>query len=202
MIRRPPRSTRTDTLFPYTTLFRSIVAGIDLELVLDRFIGLDGFRAAQFWLVPALGVGSILVLRSTAVGGHRDRWRRRKGQRAPVVRSGRCRLHQVRRRYDALLKPTILIVSRLLRADWRGARHHDDLVGGRKLHHLAWREPRASRPGPRDHPVAEPGRQAMTGIVLHRPHFGRSAERVGDTLGGPSGSGAWRGRVGRRVWRS
>src|SRR3546814_6909675 len=35
MIRRPPRSTRTDTLFPYTTLFRSaavehrIVAGLD-----------------------------------------------------------------------------------------------------------------------------------------------------------------------------
>src|SRR3546814_17402006 len=26
MIRRPPRSTRTDTLFPYTTLFRSIWA--------------------------------------------------------------------------------------------------------------------------------------------------------------------------------
>src|SRR3546814_1744695 len=28
MIRRPPRSTRTDTLFPYTTLFRSIVIAI------------------------------------------------------------------------------------------------------------------------------------------------------------------------------
>src|SRR3546814_4281187 len=27
MIRRPPRSTRTDTLFPYTTLFRSDPAG-------------------------------------------------------------------------------------------------------------------------------------------------------------------------------
>src|SRR3546814_9919828 len=26
MIRRPPRSTRTDTLFPYTTLFRSNIA--------------------------------------------------------------------------------------------------------------------------------------------------------------------------------
>src|SRR3546814_10074410 len=25
MLRRPPRSTRTDTLFPYTTLFRSLV---------------------------------------------------------------------------------------------------------------------------------------------------------------------------------
>src|SRR3546814_10728854 len=28
MIRRPPRSTRTDTLFPYTTLFRSIATSI------------------------------------------------------------------------------------------------------------------------------------------------------------------------------
>src|SRR3546814_8597212 len=33
MIRRPPRSTRTDTLFPYTTLFRSIV-GIEKEVEL------------------------------------------------------------------------------------------------------------------------------------------------------------------------
>src|SRR3546814_2047712 len=33
MIRRPPRSTRTDTLFPYTTLFRSFFTG----LVRDRF---------------------------------------------------------------------------------------------------------------------------------------------------------------------
>src|SRR3546814_17534791 len=30
MIRRPPRSTRTDTLFPYTTLFRSRLAGLFL----------------------------------------------------------------------------------------------------------------------------------------------------------------------------
>src|SRR3546814_9286198 len=28
MIRRPPRSTRTDTLFPYTTLFRSLQQGL------------------------------------------------------------------------------------------------------------------------------------------------------------------------------
>src|SRR3546814_20493724 len=34
MIRRPPRSTRTDTLFPYTTLFRSFaVPDAMLELV-------------------------------------------------------------------------------------------------------------------------------------------------------------------------
>src|SRR3546814_12982171 len=31
MIRRPPRSTRTDTLFPYTTLFRSAEDSPELE---------------------------------------------------------------------------------------------------------------------------------------------------------------------------
>src|SRR3546814_2070131 len=38
MIRRPPRSTRTDTLFPYTTLFRSNIADIlvDPEGALER----------------------------------------------------------------------------------------------------------------------------------------------------------------------
>src|SRR3546814_15967310 len=38
MIRRPPRSTRTDTLFPYTTLFRSArsVVGSPDTLVVDK----------------------------------------------------------------------------------------------------------------------------------------------------------------------
>src|SRR3546814_20443996 len=45
MIRRPPRSTRTDTLFPYTTLFRSrsklILATADLDTAEQcaRYIG-------------------------------------------------------------------------------------------------------------------------------------------------------------------
>src|SRR3546814_4741542 len=34
MIRRPPRSTRTDTLFPYTTLFRSAAAHVPYDRVL------------------------------------------------------------------------------------------------------------------------------------------------------------------------
>src|SRR3546814_5285414 len=34
MIRRPPRSTRTDTLFPYTTLFRSLIKPyLDIDLL-------------------------------------------------------------------------------------------------------------------------------------------------------------------------
>src|SRR3546814_9532872 len=44
MIRRPPRSTRTDTLFPYTTLFRSVachLASGDVEGAREIFDGLD-----------------------------------------------------------------------------------------------------------------------------------------------------------------
>src|SRR3546814_9002619 len=37
MIRRPPRSTRTDTLFPYTTLFRS---GLEIEAERGREVGM------------------------------------------------------------------------------------------------------------------------------------------------------------------
>src|SRR3546814_13460483 len=44
MIRRPPRSTRTDTLFPYTTLFRSAeLAGIAARPTHER----QGLREAK-----------------------------------------------------------------------------------------------------------------------------------------------------------
>src|SRR3546814_4394927 len=39
MIRRPPRSTRTDTLFPYTTLFRSSVRTLRDRPISDHHIG-------------------------------------------------------------------------------------------------------------------------------------------------------------------
>src|SRR3546814_2537644 len=42
MIRRPPRSTRTDTLFPYTTLFRSLAGSVPRGRV--PFIGLTLIR--------------------------------------------------------------------------------------------------------------------------------------------------------------
>src|SRR3546814_2276072 len=40
MIRRPPRSTRTDTLFPYTTLFRSVRPKLPLIGAIALAIGL------------------------------------------------------------------------------------------------------------------------------------------------------------------
>src|SRR3546814_17839580 len=64
MIRRPPRSTRTDTLFPYTTLFRSNTAAIELILpTYGESLGLKG-KICRNWtlnphptLIPAIESG-------------------------------------------------------------------------------------------------------------------------------------------------
>src|SRR3546814_8841451 len=50
MIRRPPRSTRTDTLFPYTTLFRSnglLSRGFYANLPGDLLLKLNSLTSAQ-----------------------------------------------------------------------------------------------------------------------------------------------------------
>src|SRR3546814_17828353 len=49
MIRRPPRSTRTDTLLPYTTLFRSLVGMVD-----DEVLGADRREAVAAEVSDAL----------------------------------------------------------------------------------------------------------------------------------------------------
>src|SRR3546814_7696255 len=51
MIRRPPRSTRIDTLFPYTTLFRSREA----LAALDGLPGTRVLRASPLYRTPAWG---------------------------------------------------------------------------------------------------------------------------------------------------
>src|SRR3546814_13895915 len=46
MIRRPPRSTRTDTRFPYTTLFRSIAAHFTADHALAVRSKAESYRAS------------------------------------------------------------------------------------------------------------------------------------------------------------
>src|SRR3546814_13500365 len=53
MILRPPRSTRTDTLFPYTTLFRSDEKTLLIEYQLPSPDHMPTLKAARF--VPATG---------------------------------------------------------------------------------------------------------------------------------------------------
>src|SRR3546814_5005240 len=64
MIRRPPRSTRTDTLFPYTTLFRSGVEaggprGVEFFHDVGQEQQVPGFFADRFGDVP-VGFGFAL----------------------------------------------------------------------------------------------------------------------------------------------
>src|SRR3546814_20118192 len=66
MIRRPPRSTRTDTLFPYTTLFRSAIRHIVSD---PRGLAAPGcavgvFRAGKPVLVTAAGAADIADARA------------------------------------------------------------------------------------------------------------------------------------------
>src|SRR3546814_16634866 len=79
MIRRPPRSTRTDTLFPYTTLFRSsflnaYTASIDPHT--DYFDPRSAERFNQSMSLSLEGIGAqlqkqddVVVIRDLIAGG-------------------------------------------------------------------------------------------------------------------------------------
>src|SRR3546814_2185991 len=59
MIRRPPRSTRTDTLFPYTTLFRSLYGITPRQLVApELFSSVQVINGASAFLNGAAPGGS------------------------------------------------------------------------------------------------------------------------------------------------
>src|SRR3546814_1910039 len=84
MIRRPPRATRTDTLFPYTTLFRSPSCnsrlpsgsgspkspstGVSLSSGLSRLRGLS-----QFWMRLEMKSGSLSCRHRVTVAAVRHR---------------------------------------------------------------------------------------------------------------------------------
>src|SRR3546814_13710385 len=63
MIRRPPRSTRTDTLFPYTTLFRSMEEGQRLAVVERPHFGHEPGEQVEH----AIGFGDEALQRAAPV---------------------------------------------------------------------------------------------------------------------------------------
>src|SRR3546814_10760615 len=76
MIRRPPRSTRTDTLFPYTTLFRSCSCGDARVLAgnatdLPAIAGVNGATTRRF----RAGTGAaVAALKSVRQRQRRPAW--------------------------------------------------------------------------------------------------------------------------------
>src|SRR3546814_466604 len=62
MIRRPPRSTRTDTLFPYTTLFRSILGNSRADIGFDPESPAwpESFRPVYNFGIPGGGLYDVL----------------------------------------------------------------------------------------------------------------------------------------------
>src|SRR3546814_5414499 len=64
MIRRPPRSTRTDTLFPYTTLFRSNAL---LEDISGNYA--DGLAEGRITEIQQATVERVLIDIANAQGG-------------------------------------------------------------------------------------------------------------------------------------
>src|SRR3546814_18260228 len=77
MIRRPPRSTRTATLFPYTTLFRSGARGTMGALLGEAFASRWarlGALAIFFYVGAEVAIGTqmALFLNSDAIWGQSD----------------------------------------------------------------------------------------------------------------------------------
>src|SRR3546814_16740989 len=70
MIRRPPRSTRTDTLFPYPTLFRSLarISGETAPLLFTAF-------GNQYWSADVTGpMASVPVVMYQFAGSPYTSW--------------------------------------------------------------------------------------------------------------------------------
>src|SRR3546814_5266648 len=65
MIRRPPRSTRTDTLFPYTTLFRS---RLPLVAVAQESLAIALHGAIEIIEIGVLAIAGGIDARRLAVG--------------------------------------------------------------------------------------------------------------------------------------
>src|SRR3546814_14838135 len=78
MIRRPPRSTRTDTLLPYTTLFRSCfaiaVATASAVTAVERGTVPRGFRTTTLLLGAGVGLAGfpLALLRGGCLAGLGD----------------------------------------------------------------------------------------------------------------------------------
>src|SRR3546814_13061576 len=62
MIRRPPRSTRTDTLFPDTTRFRSMKENVEVALKVGKPVARQARQAAKTYLASGCPLAADHIL--------------------------------------------------------------------------------------------------------------------------------------------
>src|SRR3546814_8272617 len=124
MIRRPPRSTRTDTLFPYTTLFRSQVRVSDVARV---ELGADDYASNTYLSgkpTVVMGVfqrpGSNALAAAEAVQAEMDR----SDEHTSELQSLMCISYAVFR----LTKKIKILLHTTLYATYLTSRTHDILV--------------------------------------------------------------------------
>src|SRR3546814_6174256 len=93
MIRRPPRSTRTDTLFPYTTLFRSALShsailarSLHLPLVVGAAQALQLVNDGDVLAVDGSGGTVVIEPNAADLRGYRARVRDEKRERKQLHR--------------------------------------------------------------------------------------------------------------------
>src|SRR3546814_6635431 len=75
MLRRPPRSTRTDTLFPYTTLFRSYDQGRGLSVrAISRELGISRNTVRKYLHLDEMQISATIAdpSRTKVLDEHRD----------------------------------------------------------------------------------------------------------------------------------
>src|SRR3546814_12480031 len=124
MIRRPPRSTRTDTLFPYTTLFRSHPVGQEVDAVLRHALVDAASRVAR--KIPAretLGHARTHPLVELQASRRGDRFGKELGEDLPCpfvcTDQGSCLDHKAPRR--AVVEHARLCVEAAIRETGRAS---------------------------------------------------------------------------------
>src|SRR3546814_12191843 len=113
MIRRPPRSTRTDTLFPYTTLFRSFPNG---------FTALDpvGFSWQTFWPVGPNKMVMIATMMGWKKDDEEDRafWKQMRANQISVLNEDTSLFGSIQRAYEQGELPGIMLGSQEQHINW------------------------------------------------------------------------------------